>query len=338
MPTTDQIWMVRAGRRSAYVDLFRDEGRIAIGFGEVPEFPLEIDRDELKRQYAEEHPRAPAGKVANAVGQVLRFVQELGEGDRVATYDAERREYLLGRITSGPQRIEDDEAFSWYREVEWKRHVSRDVLTTPTRNSLGSSLTLFQIRDDAAREVSQKSVPLDTPLSEAEDVLPVTDGDEGESSEEDIVAKAEDFIEDRLVRLDWQELQELVAGLLRAMGYQTEISDPGPDRGVDIFASPDGLGLEEPRIFVEVKHRPTTTMGGPEIRSFLGGRQPGDRCLYVSTGGFSKDARYEADRANVPIKLVTLSKLRELLLQYYEELDPDIKTLVPLRRIYWPAD
>ena len=78
------------------------------------------------------------------------------------------------------------------------------------------------------------------------------------------------------------DFQEIVAAILRAMGYKTRVAGDGPDRGVDIFASPDGLGLQEPRIFVAVKHR-NGQMGAPAIRSFLGGREPGDRCLYVST-------------------------------------------------------
>lgn len=66
------------------------------------------------------------------------------------------------------------------------------------------------------------------------------------------------------------------------------------------------------RIFVEVKHR-SQVIGAREVRAFLGGRKRGDRCLYVSTGGVTKDARYEADRADVPIALVTLPRLRALL-------------------------
>lgn len=50
-------------------------------------------------------------------------------------------------------------------------------------------------------------------------------------------------------------MQDLVAGLLRAMGYKTRVSPSGPDRGKDIVASPDGFGFESPRIVVEVKHR-----------------------------------------------------------------------------------
>jgi restriction system protein len=47
-------------------------------------------------------------------------------------------------------------------------------------------------------------------------------------------------------------MQQLVAGILRAMGYKTQISPPGVDRGKDIVASPDGFGFEHPRIVVEV--------------------------------------------------------------------------------------
>ena len=119
------------------------------------------------------------------------------------------------------------------------------------------------------------------------------------------------------------------------MGYRTKVSGPGPDRGVDIFASPDGLGLAEPRIFVEVKHRAGST-SAPAVRSFLGGRRTGDRCLYVSTGGFSADARYEADRSTVPLTLLTMPDLRELLVNYYESLDSETRALVPLKRVYWP--
>jgi restriction system protein len=108
-------------------------------------------------------------------------------------------------------------------------------------------------------------------------------------------------------------------------------------RDVDIFASPDGLGLQEPRIFVEVKHR-SGSMSADEVRAFLGGRWPGDRCLYVSTGGFTKDARYEAERSNLPLMLITLPKLRELLIQHYEDLEPATRALVPLQRQYWPVD
>ena len=153
-----------------------------------------------------------------------------------------------------------------------------------------------------------------------------------------LVEKAAEAIEERIVRLDWESTQQLFAGILRAMGYRTTVSPRGSDRGVDIFASPDGLGLEEPRIFVEVKHRPNTAIGSQDVRSFIGGRSSNDKCLYVSTGGFTKDARYEAERSNIPLQLISLTDLRRLLVDNYDRLDEQTRSLIPLRRIYILAD
>lgn len=139
-----------------------------------------------------------------------------------------------------------------------------------------------------------------------------------------------------VVRVDPAEMQELVAGILRAMGYKTRVSPSGSDRGKDIVASRDGLGFEDPRIVVEVKHR-NATMGSQEIRGFLGGRHESDKGLYVSTGGFTKDARYEAERARIPLTLMDLDDLVRVMLEHYERMDIEAQRLVPLRKIYWPA-
>ena len=63
--------------------------------------------------------------------------------------------------------------------------------------------------------------------------------------------------------------------------------------------------------------------GSPGYTLFPWGRRTGERCLYVSTGGFSADARYEADRSTVPLTLLTMPDLRELLVNYYESLDSE---------------
>jgi restriction system protein len=150
------------------------------------------------------------------------------------------------------------------------------------------------------------------------------------------LAKSREFIKDKLIELDWEEMQELVAGILRGMGYKTIVSTKGPDRGRDILASPDGLGLNEPRIVVEVKHR-SGQMGSPEIRSFTGGLRPGDKGLYVSIGGYTREAKYEAERANNPLTLVDADLLVTLIIQYYDDFDTEARALIPLTKIYWPA-
>ena len=131
-------------------------------------------------------------------------------------------------------------------------------------------------------------------------------------------------------------MQPLVAGILRSMDCRTQVSPPGSDRGKDIVASPDGFGFEHPRIVVEVEHR-KGQMGSQEIRSFLGGRHKDDRGLYVSTGGFTKDAQYEADRASIPLAMWTLDHVVRALIEHYDATDAETKHIVPLKRLYWPA-
>jgi len=133
------------------------------------------------------------------------------------------------------------------RRVEWSHRVPRDVLSAATRNTLGSIMTLFRLSDEAAAEIeAAASGSLQSPASHQ----PEESDDRGEAHAEplshndvgaEILEKADQFIEDRIARLSWSQMQHLVAGILRAMGYRTTVSEAGPDRGVDIFASPDGL-------------------------------------------------------------------------------------------------
>jgi restriction system protein len=191
------------------------------------------------------------------------------------------------------------------------------------------------LSEEATQELLEKLRSEQSPAP----ALDVTEEEEEETQDiaRDLRARSREFIKDKISRLDWQEMQELVAGLLRAMGYKTRISPSGPDRGKDILASPDGFGFESPRIVVEVKHRPNESIGAQAIRSFLGGRHKDDKGLYVSTGGFSKDARYEADRASIPLVLLDLDDLVKEILRHYQNMDMEARSLIPLTNIYWPA-
>jgi restriction system protein len=218
------------------------------------------------------------------------------------------------------------------RKVEWLKELDRDQISIPTKNTLGAISTLFLISEKPAYELTQLLLgkqPVEPSLVDASD----------DTNEDDLLrdlqARSREFIKDRLDKLEWDQMQEVVAGMLRAMGYKTRVSPAGPDRGKDIVASPDGFGFESPRIVVEVKHR-NAPMGADAIRSFLGGRHKDDKGLYVSTGGFSKDAHYEAERASIRVTLMDLDGLVDGVLEHYEKMDGDVRALIPLTKVYWP--
>jgi restriction system protein len=78
-------------------------------------------------------------------------------------------------------------------------------------------------------------------------------------------------------------------------------------------------------------------MSSSDIRSLTAGRHKDDKCLYVSTGGFTKDALFEADRSANPVTLIDIDELVDLVIDNYEEMDTATRTLLPLTKIYWPS-
>jgi len=328
----NRMWMVRGEAGSLY-DAFREREVAAIGWSQLAAHAKPgVGRKQLIAIYQSAEPQMKQGTVISGASQVWRFVNEIQDGDWVVTYSPANRLYLVGNVKGPAEHHSEwaEQGMSLVRKVQWQQELPRDNLGTSTKNSLGSTLTLFEVPSSAAAEVvaALKGKPVLQVEDEAEESIadPLAD----------IESQALERIKDRVNELDWDEMQQLVAGILRAMGYKTQVSPPGSDRGKDIVASPDGFGFEHPRIVVEVKHR-KGQMGSQDIRSFLGGRHKDDRGLYVSTGGFSKDAQYEADRASIPLAMWTLDHVVRALIEHYDSTDAETKRIVPLKRLHWPA-
>jgi restriction system protein len=221
------------------------------------------------------------------------------------------------------------------RRVDWsKTVVSRDDLKVTSRNSLGSTLTLFSV----AKEIWDEFAAIERGEKPDPEIVAEEQKLELEQEKRNVIEESRERLKDRIVALDADEMEQLLAALLRAMGFKTRVSVKGPDRGVDVLASPDGLGLQEPRIKCEVKHRKNTQIGSQDVRSFIGALRAGDRGIYLSTGGFTREARYESERSNVPMSLMDLDDLARLIETHYEAFDAEGRGLLPLTRIYWPAD
>src|SRR5665213_1967244 len=326
------IWMIRAGEGGYLSEEFA-KGFVAIGWPDLGDLSGQSDLEKIKILYRKAYPKDKSGKIANAAAMIHKFCNVIQKGDTVISYDRNSREYRVGEISSDyffKQGVVSDSPH--VRKVNWKYEVSRDSLNLNTRNSLGGIQTLFSINPEAWAEIERamqgKKAPSETTESQS-------GGNDYEQIKKNTVQEAHELIKDKLLELDEYEMQDLVAALLRAMGYRTSVSPRGSDRGRDVFASPDGLGFQEPRIKAEVKHRQNTSITSKDIRSFLGGLRPGDKALYVSTGGFTKDANYEADRSNIPLTLVDLDKLATLVETHYEQFDSNGRVLFPLSRIYW---
>lgn len=133
------------------------------------------------------------------------------------------------------------------------------------------------------------------------------------------------------------EFQDMVGALLRAMGYYTpHIAKRGKDGGVDVIAYKDPLGTQEPRIKVQVKHKPNDSISVDVIRQLIGVlSKPGDVGLFVTSGRFSPDAERSARESHKHIELIDFERFMSLWKEFYSKMNDDEKNLMPLQSIYF---
>jgi restriction system protein len=203
------------------------------------------------------------------------------------------------------------------------------------------ALTRHPKPDDFYREASRlywkwrRSNPVEVEPEEPSDerVATITFEEAEEQAWEEIATYLE--------KIDPYDLQDLVAALLEAMGYHVNwVSPRGKDGGLDIVAYSDPLGTKPPRIKVQVKRR-KDSIGVEELRSFLALINEEDVGIFVTTGGFSKDAtelaRHQERRR---ITLIDQQRLVDLWIEYQDKVVLDKRDTLPLKPIYFlaPAD
>lgn len=337
------FWVVRAGRGGRYTTEFEQTGRCAVGY--FVEQPIDgMSRDDLTELVAAamHEQGAPESGLVNSVGQLHRFANDIEVGDVVITPDSDTRELLWGRVT-GPYVYDEEvgEQFGGFPHqlpVDWQGRRSRDDLPQRVLYSLGSSLTVFQPKGSAHLEafIAGDLVPQGPTAGNEDAVVDDTDLDaEGTDLLADLESRAEELIARRMAFLDGYETQAIVAGVLRAMGYHTSEAPEGADGGVDVVASRDPLAVEPPIIKVQVKAQPNSKASPDLVRQLAGVLGDGDRGVFVSTGGFTRAARSDAQFSSVT--LIDLPRLRELYVDYYDKLDQDTRSLLPLRRLLFPV-
>jgi restriction system protein len=181
-------------------------------------------------------------------------------------------------------------------------------------------------------------------LKEANDVTSEIDGNNestGSQQQEALIEQYEtralegirDFVADK----NPYEFQDLVAVLLKAMGYHIAyVSPKGRDGGIDIIAYTDPLGVKPPRIIVQVKHRPESNISSDEIQRLAGTMKRGtDVGIFVTSGSFSSQAIIEARSTDKHIELIEFERFISLWQQYYTRLSDEEKNMLPLHPIYF---
>lgn len=218
------------------------------------------------------------------------------------------------------------------KKAGWLRKQKGYWIITPEGESAAKlqPLDIFVKAQNAYKEWRKANPKAPEPEEGEESTEEVESAVTLEQGESDATAG----IEAHIRTLNPYEFQDLVAALLRAMGFYIPFVAPkGKDGGVDIVAYKDPLGAQPPRIKVQVKHR-QEKCGPQAVRELLGViRKEGEVGLIVSSGGFTADAVVEMQKSPVHIEAIDMSSLISLWQEHYQKLDEEDKKLLPLRWI-----
>lgn len=133
------------------------------------------------------------------------------------------------------------------------------------------------------------------------------------------------------------EFQDMVATLLRAMGYFISFNAKrGKDGGIDVVAYSDPLGTKEPRMKVQVKHRPNDAVSVDVVKQLVANlNKPGDVGLFVTSGRFTSESERYARESHRHVELINFERFVSLWQEFYSKMTDEEKNMLPLQPIYF---
>lgn len=237
---------------------------------------------------------------------------------------------------SDTRRFEKSVRFVTINAVKAGWMVKEAGVWTPTEDGLDAYARFedpVQFQTEAQR-LYRRWAKDQPPKSEEEDA----DEAEQEIAETSItLERAEDAsweeVRDVLHEMDPYDFQQLVAGLLRGMGYFVEwVAPRGKDRGIDVLALGNPLGTKGPRIKVQVKREKDKT-SATTLRAFYSTLHDRDVGVFVTLGGFTSDATLEARTDIRRVRLIDATDFFRLWVEYYERIPEEDRRRLPIRMV-----
>lgn len=324
------VWMVRHGKYGEQEEIALEKRIITIGWDKFPDMSQFRTKEELIERFKEIYPNDSKIKISIGAGQLWRFSHEIEEGDLVVVPLKTSSAVAFAKVT-GPYKYREDiaENVRHTRKVKWLRiDVPRSSIPKDIRFSMGANLTVCAIKREGVEErlikiIEGKEIEEDEKIVEEEE--PILDLER--LSKDNIIS----YISEKFIGSDFERLVEQI---LKAQGYFTKRTLPGKDGGADILAGAGPLGCDRPRILVEAKSG-KQVIDSKELRSFKGSMDEfgAEQGLYVSWGGFTKDARKEIQKKFFKIRLWEADDVIDAIFKYYDKFSDEFKAELPLKRI-----
>lgn len=352
MTRTTQAWVIRSGRYGERDAWAMENGWSGGGWGEIPDLTEATSRLDIEEIVTRVLGTESPAHVAGSTGQMYALRYRMEVGDIVVMPRKTAKDLAFGRITSTYRYLSDEPdpncrhvvGVDW-QEARPRTAVKQDLLYTlggatsifsPSRNKAVARLEHLMAHgvDPGATEVSHGKATTSWSAGAAAEGDAAVDEPE---SVPDINEVAADEIATKIgEEFAGHDLAHLVAVVLEAEGFEVIESPPGADGGVDILAGRGLLGLESPKIVVQVK----TGQVGSEVISQLNGlvaSQGADYGLIATWSGLSKPARDAVKHQRFKMKVWESADIIEAVQKNYERLPEDVRLRLPLRRV-WVLD
>ncbi|MGN7211894.1 restriction endonuclease [Brachybacterium paraconglomeratum] len=340
-------WVIRSGRYGERDEWALENSCSGGGWREVPDLTPASSREDIQRIVDATYAQESQGARTNFTAQLWALRGRIEVGDLMAMPMKTTSEIAIGRITEAYRYLaENPPGHQHVVGVDWQRRVPRSALKQDLLYTLGSALTIFSpsrnhavARLESVLATGQDDGAPTTITTHASPATPTQPDvvDEPES-QPDIAVLAKDQISSRIgEEFAGHDFATLVAALLRAEGFETEEAPPGPDGGIDITAGRGLLGLESPKLIVQVK----TPQIGSEVVSQLNGlvhTHGADFGLLVTWTGLTKPARDAVRHQRFRVKVWEADDVVELVLRNYAKLPEKITERLPLRRVWMLKD
>ncbi len=345
-------WTVRTGRHGERDDWALTTGRTGGGWSEIPDLTPMQTREQIadlaRSVYGTERPRA----VPNYTGQLWALRHGILPGDLMVLPLKTTSQIAFGIVT-GPYRYLADEPDSSRRHVitvDWKRtDVPRTAIRQDLLLILGSAQTIFRpVNNDAIWRLTQVMETGQDPGRRNVNPPPPPDPDPVADPEVDsttgVAGDLEDYAFTRIQTLIQENfsghgIARLVEAVLVAEGFLCERKGPGADGGVDILAGRGPLGLDPPRLVVQVKSD-AAPVGDPVVQTLQGAlsRFNADQALLVAWGGVNRNAQRFLETTKFTIRVWNSTDLILALLRHYPHLPDDLRSELPLKQIWIPVE
>lgn len=298
-----RIWMVSA-ERGIYTNTWVEGGYAAAGWLREVDLTTVSSRDEILQLYKNAHPKETTYQVGANAGQLARFILEVQPGDYVMTRCQDpTREYRYGIVEDHLYYALDDPdgcPFPHRRKVQWGENlIVKENLSIPFQRSLSAARTLFEVKymEEFLVAIGEKK-PLPKPRHDTHQVV----------------------LDRILEKIDAKEFEELVADLMKAMGY-AEVERVGKtgDGGVDVTGSLESI-LVNVNVYVQAKHyKKNTKIGKNAVQELLGAILGKGHGAIVTTADFNRQAHLAVSERGFPyhISLINGRRLVELLMEHW---------------------